>query len=157
MGLDITDKIGISFDKYSDNSLADAYISYNPDKDINEHGGGYGIELAESIIKRSLQVGLDANTWVKLVKNKDNPKNNLFDSNIYYGPRRLSKFHEIISRPFPPTEPGEHVGVREYKMRFSELRRAGYIFEKPYSRLNLRKTREFFQTIKKDIHSQLRN
>ncbi len=65
---------------------------------------------------------------------------------------QLELWKEIAFRKFPPLLGGETILVREFKQRFSELRKAGYDI-KPYSKLTKKEARNYLREIKRDITS----
>lgn len=68
----------------------------------------------------------------------------------------LAKQVKIALRRFPECVPGEIIHVVEVKRRFSELRRAGYTFDKPYSRMSAREAWGYLAEVRRDLREQAR-
>ena len=66
------------------------------------------------------------------------------------------KWLEIAFRNFSPFLPRESITVREIKERLRELKNAGYLIEKGYSRLKRNDARKYFKEIRKNIIHYLR-
>jgi len=61
------------------------------------------------------------------------------------------KWREIAFRNFSPFLPGESITVREIRERLGELKNAGYLIGKGYSRLRKNDARKYFKEIRKNI------
>lgn len=66
----------------------------------------------------------------------------------------LAKQVRIALKRFPECVSGERVHVSEVKERLSELRRAGYTFDRPYSRLNASEAWEYLAEVRRDLREQ---